>query len=151
MKAAIWRTVRQAGFALPKPKGRKLTEAGVASPVRHDVGEIWVARLSEDDVDESQAVDMVAGALCPDGLVSGKVARGRADLYANHAGVLLVDRHLVDAINRIDERLAIATLPPYRKVTAGDLVSSIKMMPYGIDRAALARITAAIPFGPITS
>ena len=41
---------------------------------------------------------------------------GRANLFAEHAGVLVVDKDAIDRLNLVDEFVTFATLPAYKPV-----------------------------------
>ena len=47
---------------------------------------------------------------------------GRCNLFADKAGVLVVDRERIDAMNRIDEAVTFATLPAYKPVVEGEMI-----------------------------
>ena len=49
---------------------------------------------------------------------------GRANLFAEHAGVLEVDRAAIDRINMIDEAITFATLEQFKPVVAGEMIAT---------------------------
>ena len=51
--------------------------------------------------------------------------------------MLLVDADAVERINAIDERLTLATLPPFRAVEAGEMVGTVKVIPFAVEGAVL--------------
>ena len=48
---------------------------------------------------------------------------GRANLFAESAGVLVVDKDAVDRINRVDEAITMATLSAYKPVIPGEMIA----------------------------
>lgn len=62
---------------------------------------------------------------------------GRVNLFATRNGLVRIDRDRLDAFNRVDEAVTLATLPPYAKVRAGDMVATLKIIPYAIPGKAL--------------
>ena len=49
------------------------------------------------------------------------------------AGVLVVDRAAVDRINPVDEAITIATLPAFKPVVEGEMIATVKMIPFGVE------------------
>ena len=54
------------------------------------------------------------------------------------AGVLVVDRAAVDRINGVDEAITFATLAAYKPVVEGEMIATVKLIPFGVE-AKLAR------------
>ena len=63
---------------------------------------------------------------------------GRSNLYAEGAGVLVVDREAIDRLNRIDPAITVATLPEYAPVETGRMVATVKIIPFAVSRGSLA-------------
>ncbi|MBC7158272.1 MAG: molybdopterin biosynthesis protein, partial [Rhodobacteraceae bacterium] len=68
---------------------------------------------------------------------------GRANLAAMAAGVVAVDAARVAAINRNDAGITLATVAPWARVAAGGLAATVKILPYAVPGAALARAVDA--------
>lgn len=117
-------------------KGRLLTERDVAALSGAGLDEITVARFDPDDVPEDTAAQRIASALVPEaasiGITLAAPFTGRANLYAATAGVLTLDNEVVAALNEIDEALTLATLPPFARVTARQMIGTVKIIPYAI-------------------
>ena len=58
------------------------------------------------------------------------------------AGLLTVDADAVDRLNRLDESVTLATLPPFVPVRAREMVATIKIIPFAAPREALAEALA---------
>ncbi|WP_274426854.1 molybdopterin-binding/glycosyltransferase family 2 protein [Chelativorans sp. YIM 93263] len=114
---------------------RQLSEAGVQ--------EVIAAVLAADDLDEDEAAGRIAGALGTAYVQARAPATGRVNFHAAEAGVFLVDRQVIDAINRIDPAITIATLEPYARVEAGQMVATVKIIPFAVPEALVARAEAA--------
>ena len=56
---------------------------------------------------------------------------------------MAVERAVIDAVNSVDEGLTVATLPPFRPVTAGEMVATVKVIPYAVPGALLREACAA--------
>ena len=62
---------------------------------------------------------------------------GRCNLFAASAGVLVVDKDAIDAINRIDEAITFATLPAFKPVVAGEMIGTVKIIPFAVSERSL--------------
>jgi molybdenum cofactor cytidylyltransferase len=57
---------------------------------------------------------------------------GRCNLFAESAGVLVVDKDGIDRLNRIDEAVTLATLSAYKAVVAGEMIATVKIIPFAL-------------------
>ncbi len=128
-------------------KGRKLSRYDIEVLEDQNFETIVVARMEEVDVDEDAAAEAVARVLCGTGLEVRKAITGRCNLYARSRGLLHLRTACINAINSVDESLTVATLPNYTTVYAGQLVVSVKMIPYAVNRTLLDRCIAEASFG----
>ena len=75
---------------------------------------------------------------------------GRCNLFAASAGVLVVDKDAIDAINRIDEAITFATLPAFKPVVAGEMIGTVKIIPFAVSEQSLsAALTIAANAKPL--
>ncbi|MDJ1007240.1 MAG: molybdopterin-binding protein [Paracoccaceae bacterium] len=128
-------------------KGRVLTADDVARLAETGVAEVTVARLGSGDVHEDPAASAVAAALVPNperaGLRLGPAATGRVNLFSDVVGVAEIDRAAIDAANRVDPGITIATVPQWQRMAQGGMVATVKIIPYAVSRDALDRAVAA--------
>ncbi len=119
--------------ALLLKKGTTIGEAEAAELTKAGVKDIVVAKLETGDVSEDVAAASIAKAVAGSGIDAEKAFTGRANLFAAQAGLLVVDRDAVDRINRIDEAITLATLQPFKPVVAGEMVGTVKLIPFGVE------------------
>src|SRR5207302_11088303 len=48
-------------------------------------------------------------------------------------GVLVIDRAAVDRINGVDEAITFATLSAFKPVVEGEMVATVKLIPFGVE------------------
>ena len=133
--------------ALRWVKGRILSADDLAVAAAAGLTRLTVARLDPGDVPEAAAAQMLGAALSGANVTARPPAHGRVNLAAAAAGLLLFESAAVDALNAVDEALTLGTLPPHTRVAAGDLIATIKVIPYAVPGATLARATqVAMPF-----
>ncbi len=119
-------------------KGTVLAEGDVAALADSGYDTVVIARLEASDVTEDEAALRIGRLLEADGLRLGPAFTGRANVIAERAGVVRVDAAAVDALNRVDEGLSLATLPDLMRVEADQLVGTVKIIPYGLPETVVA-------------
>jgi molybdenum cofactor cytidylyltransferase len=124
-------TLRQGSLVLKK--GTTIGRAEVEALTGAGVKEIVVVRLEEGDISEDVAAASIAQAVAGDGVNVERAFTGRANLFAGRAGVLVVDRAKVDRINGVDEAITFATLAAYKPVVEGEMVATVKLIPFGVE------------------
>ncbi|MGE3146221.1 MAG: NTP transferase domain-containing protein [Pseudorhodoplanes sp.] len=118
--------------ALVLKKGTVVGPAEVAALQAAGVAEVVVARLETGDVGEDAAAAQIARAASGDGVRVDRAFTGRCNLFAEEAGVLVVDRAAIDALNRVDEAVTVATLPAFKPVVAGEMIATVKIIPFAV-------------------
>ncbi len=129
-------------------KGRVLSAADVPELRAAGYEHVVAARLEEGDVGEDDAARALAESICGDGLTAGAAFTGRCNLTADDRGVLCVDRARLDEINLVHESLTVATLAPYAPVVSGQLVCTVKVIPFAVRRDDLERCLEVARPGP---
>jgi molybdenum cofactor cytidylyltransferase len=134
-------SIRQGDLVLKK--GTLIGPAEVAAMNAAGVKEIVVARLESGDVGEDQAAADIAAAAGGSGLRPDHAFTGRCNLFAETAGILVVDKDAIDRLNRIDEAVTIATLSAFKPVVAGEMIATVKIIPFAVAGAARDSAVAA--------
>src|SRR3981189_3370227 len=124
-------TLRQGSLVLKK--GTTIGHAEVEALTRAGVKEIVVVRLEDGDVSEDVAAASIAQAVAGDGIHVERAFTGRANLFAARAGVVVGDRAKVDRINGVDEAITFATLSAFKPVVEGEMVATVKLIPFGVE------------------
>ena len=119
-------------------KGRVLSSADIAAARAAGVTSLTIARLAIGDVAEDPAATRLAAALVGPGTTALKATHGRVNLAATTAGLWLFDPAMVAGVNAVTEALTLAVLPPGARVVAGDIVATVKVIPYAVGAADLA-------------
>jgi molybdenum cofactor cytidylyltransferase len=124
-------TLRQGALVLKK--GTTIGADEVEALNQAGVKEIVVVRLEAGDVSEDVAAAGIADSVAGDGVHVDRAFTGRANLFAARAGVLVVDRAAVDRINGIDEAITLATLAAFKPVVEGEMIATVKLIPFGVE------------------
>ena len=128
-------------------KGRRLSAGDLAALAKAGIETVIAARLEPGDVHEDAAAGQIAEAILGAGLSVSAAFTGRANLVVARRGVLVVDRARLDALNRIDEAVTLATLPPFDLVEPRQLAATVKIIPFAVGGAALTRCLEAARAG----
>lgn len=117
----------------------KLRAAGIAS--------IVAARLGADDLPEDDAAGQLAHRIAGFGVRVDPPFTGRANLFAEHAGILTIASPEIDRINAVDESITVATLSAFKAVVAGEMVATVKIIPYAVEGSVFGKALVAIGSG----
>jgi len=101
-------------------KGTVLEAAHLSALEAAGHASVIAARLEAGDVPEDEAAARVAAALCGAGIEAGPAFTGRVNIFAQEAGIAVIDDALIGEINRLSEALTVATVTPYARLAAGD-------------------------------
>jgi molybdenum cofactor cytidylyltransferase len=126
-------------------KGRVLSAEDVTQLLDAGITDITIARLEPGDVAEDQAASRIAlaaggGDHADQHVRVGAAFTGRANLYAQAAGLALIDTDAVHRANAVDEAITLASLPAFAKVAAGQMLATIKIIPFAAPQAGVAAV-----------
>jgi molybdenum cofactor cytidylyltransferase len=121
-------------------KGHVVTAADIDMLKASGIGSVTGARLEQGDVGEDTAAAQVAAMLCGPQLQASPAHTGRCNLMAGANGVVIVDKAAIDAANAIDEAVTIASLPNLAAARTGQVLATIKIIPFAVRADVLARV-----------
>ncbi|MCE9572496.1 MAG: NTP transferase domain-containing protein [Deltaproteobacteria bacterium] len=124
-------------------KGRVLDAADLDALAAAGLREITCARLEPGELAEDAAAARLAIALAGAGVRVDAARTGRANLRAATDGLLVIDPAAITGVNAIDEAITVATLPCDHAVRAGEMIATIKIIPFAVRAAALEAACAA--------
>jgi molybdenum cofactor cytidylyltransferase len=113
-------------------KGRCLTANDLIALGTAGVMRVTIARLEPDDVGEDEAAGRIAGQLAGRHLEIAQPFTGRCNLVAGARGLVVIDRDRIDRLNLIDEAVTVATLPAFEPANVGDMVATVKIIPFAV-------------------
>ena len=133
-------SVRLPGRAFKK--GHVLSADDIQVLLAAKIETVSGARLEADDVGEDEAALAVARAVCGPGLALGKAFTGRCNVFAEGHGLAVIDSARVDRLNLLDEAMTLGTVPPFAPVEAGQMVATVKVIPFAAPRGVVDRCVA---------
>ena len=127
-------TIRQGDLVLKK--GTLIGPAEIAALEAAGIKDVVVAQLEPGDVSEDVAAADIAKKVAGPGVHIDRAFTGRANLFAQIPGVLVVDKDAVDRLNRVDEAITFATLAAFKPVVAGEMIATVKIIPFAVAKSA---------------
>ena len=127
-------TIRQGDLVLKK--GTLIGPAEIAALEAAGIKDVVVAQLEPDDVAEDVAAAEIAKKVAGPGVHIDRAFTGRANLFAQVPGVLVVDKDAIDRLNRVDEAITFATLTAFKPVVAGEMIATVKIIPFAVAKTA---------------
>jgi molybdenum cofactor cytidylyltransferase len=130
-------------------KGDTLTHESRLALTAAGVKCVVAVRLEPGDVGENEAALKLASHLAGAHLRCSPPFTGRVNLFAESAGLAIAEADAIDRVNAVDEAITVATLPRCRAVADGDMVATIKIIPFATEAPTLEAALAAAPTGVI--
>ncbi len=124
-------------------KGRELSKADIDLLIETGHQSVTVVRLEADDLDEDTAAATIAAELQAPYMSLSAPFTGRANLYADSAGIVSVDASIVHKLNGIDDAITLATVPHMARVSPRQMLATLKIIPYGAPGEAVSLAKAA--------
>ncbi len=119
-------------------KGTPITPDMARRLEAEGVRDVVAVALDGEDVGEDEAAARLAAILAGDNLRCDPAFTGRCNLFATRPGLLLIDVERITAVNGVDEAITVASLPAFKPVTEGEMVATVKIIPYAVPASALA-------------
>ena len=129
-------------------KGTVLSAEHVRLLARAGCDSVVIARLESGDLDENETARRIASFISGENLEFQRPRTGRSNIVSKTFGVLVYDPEHLDRINLVDEAITIAVMPPYTVVEAGQVVATVKIIPYSVDENTLTGIEKMRPSLP---
>ncbi len=120
-------------------KGTALTENHITAITAARIPHISVALLEERDIPEGEAARRLGIMLAGVGLRAGGPVHGRVNLFAIHAGLLSIEHERITTLNMLDEAITLATLPDATRLADGEMVATLKIIPFAVAEVVLDR------------
>ncbi len=95
------------------------------------IDELQVFKLGDDDIEENTAALAIANHIAGQNIITDKSARGRCNILAATDGMISFPPDL-SQYNFIDESITLATLHNMQSVKKGQLLATVKIIPYAI-------------------
>ncbi|MEE8371118.1 MAG: molybdopterin-binding/glycosyltransferase family 2 protein [Sphingomonadales bacterium] len=147
--ALLAHSLRFEGIILKK--GHRIAAEDIEALLAADKTRIIVARLEDCEVEEDAAAARIGAAAAGHGVTARAAFKGRSNIHADGAGLLIVDEIKLNELNALDEGLTVASLPGFTPMKAAQIAASAKIIPFALSGEVLARAEAILaPGGLLT-
>ena len=113
-------------------KGHVLTSDDLYAMREAGIAEVTVAIPEPGDMMEDAAAAHIADVFALEGFRREDVGTGRVNFHAVADGLLVLAADRIDALNRIDPAITLATLPNFAHVRAGQMIATVKIIPFAV-------------------
>ena len=128
------------------PKGTKLSKTHIQSLRSMGIERLLVASLQKEDVDENLAAKLLSTAFYKTGFKLSVPSTGRVNLSISRLDVKKINR-----LNEIDEAITFATVLPDQLLTKGQMVATLKIIPYAVSKRSIDKAIKLIKSGKLLS
>ena len=112
-------------------KGKPLEQADIAKLKKLGRDSVYVAILDGNDIEENQAALQIAEAVAGLNTTLSRPTTGRANILADHLGLLRVDTERLMQVNMLDS-VTLATIGNHSVVSPRQMVATLKVISYGV-------------------
>jgi hypothetical protein len=117
-------------------KGQRLREEDLATLHALRQEAVYVAILTDEDIDENEAARRLGEIMVSEGITASSATTGRVNLIAQKRGLFKVDMEALLVFNDRPD-ITLATIPNNSLVQPKTIVGTIKIIPYSVPRADL--------------
>ena len=125
-------------------KGRKISKEDVKILKEFGYRSIICAKSDKNDIHEDVIAKKVGNLFINETVISEDPHTGRTNLLASKSGLLEINEEAIEKFNSTSEEVTIATLKNYSKVKKGDMIATIKIIPFFVSTKVLNKIKNSI-------
>lgn len=133
------------------PKGTKLSKTHLQSLRSMGIEHLLVASLQKGDIDENLAANLLSTAFYKKGFKLSAPVTGRVNFIAEHLSISRLDVKRINKLNEIDEAITFATVLPDQLLTKGQMVATLKIIPYAVSKRSIDKAIKLIKSGELLS
>lgn len=133
--AILAHTTKGGGWTLKK--GHRLTAEDCVLLARSSVATVMAGKLLTSDVHEDDAARSVAATVVGSGATPTTAFTGRCNITADTTGVARINTDAINRLNAVHESVTIATLQDYARVEKGQIVATVKIIPFAVEGAVM--------------
>ena len=113
-------------------KGRIISKEDQKYFIQNNLEYLICAKLTKNDIHEDNAANILAKMFNNNTLALEKAFTGRANILANESGLLVINEDKIRRFNKISNSITIATLQNNCIVSKGEMIATIKIIPFSI-------------------
>ncbi len=114
-------------------KGSHIDETIFDTVLKSAITTVWAYKLDDTDICENKAAQLIANHITIAGFKVGIATKGRCNVFAAESGIFEANQ-IINQINNVSSHITVATANNNISVIKGQLVATVKIIPYGIHR-----------------
>lgn len=118
-------------------KGHRVEAKDIKDMLEAGIKTVSVIRLEAGDIDEDSAANALSARLSSKNIEITAAFTGRSNLIASADGILAYDETQLHRLNLIDESITLAMLPAYSRVHQGQMMGTVKIIPFAVQDVVL--------------
>ena len=130
-------------------KGTRLTDSDIAGLSQDGIDELVIAEAEAGDIHEDDAVDRLAKVLAPRGVSLSVAATGRVNIKVEKTSLVHLFSERLLTFNLIDEGLTCATVQHHQLLSSGQMVATLKIIPFFLSVKAVEAAEAVLAEGAL--
>lgn len=123
-------------------KGTVLTDSDLSFLKEYGYEKIVCAKLEEGDLNEDVAAAELATLIAGSNLIKGNAFTGRCNLFSETSGLVVFNPLYLDRFNSVHESITLGTVAPLQNVSKGQMIATLKIIPFAIPSKLLRKIKA---------
>ena len=121
-------------------KGKIISKKDIIFLKSNGLDSIICAVPNKNDIHEDKTAKILGKLFVNKSIVMEDPHTGRVNLLASETGLIIIDEKIINKFNATSEHITIATLKNYSKVNKGDMIATIKIIPFYVNSLILKNI-----------
>ena len=125
-------------------KGSIITKDHAAALEAAGIAAVTCAVAAPGDLNENAAATRLAASLNSAGITPQKAFTGRVNFIADDIGIVRYNRDILHKLNTVDEGITLALVQHNQLLAAGDMVATLKIIPFFVAESSVAAVEAIL-------
>ena len=121
-------------------KGKIISKEDIKLLKNSGLDSIICAVPNKNDIHEDKIAKILGKLFINKSIIIEDPYTGRVNLLAKKTGLIIIDEKIINKFNATSQHITIATLKNYSKVNKGDMIATIKIIPFYVNSTILKKI-----------
>tara|TARA_B100000686_G_C16802814_1_gene987378 strand:- start:1665 stop:3245 length:1581 start_codon:yes stop_codon:yes gene_type:complete len=122
-------------------KGKIILKEDIKFLKNNGFKSIICAVPNKNDIHEDKIAKILGKLFVNNSIVTEDPHTGRVNILANKSGLIIIDEKVINKFNATSDSITIATLNNYSKINKGDMIATIKIIPFYVSLLILKKIS----------
>ncbi len=125
-------------------KGKIISREDIKLLINSGYETITCAVSDKNDIHEDKIAKLSGKLFSNNSIIIEEPFTGRANLLAKKSGLLVIDERTINKFNSTSEHITLATLNNYSRINKGDMIATIKIIPFYVNSSVLNKINKIV-------